>query len=336
MQKYIYGIVSILMVPLFVLNSFGGIISGIILAIGGDWTPLLLGVVFIFIGAFIVSLLLLPSLLLGSAALYFYNKKSVIGFTLLTFISQSYIYAVIFGVSYSVFGTLLQFDNEASKFALIVWAFTAAIAPWSYLANKEKDNQGTQTTLMVAQIGLLIVVIALLTGQSLDSTFAFVRDLTIVPVLFTTWFAVNLIRNGGDVLLADDMNYSVGDYSKDEVIFFVLALIEVARMNNAFDPSELKTIRRSFRELTGEGISKKFIDRVHSLIDVGEISIDSNFPGSSFAFSDEFKRIVMKGCCTIALADGSFDKEEQHFIIELGDKLGLSKQSIKNIIKSYK
>lgn len=332
LEKIAYGAIVALMIPLFVLNTVGGIVAGAMLLFGGDWGPLILGIIFLFIGTFIISLLLLPLALFSWIAIFFYNRKNTVGFAFSVFVSQSYLYAIIFGVSYSVFATLLQFDGEANRFALIIWSFAIASAPWTFMASKEKDNQSTQTTLLVTQVGLLVAVIFLLTGTSLDSIFDLIKSLVIIPILISTWFAIRLLKNRGDTLLTGDSDVMIGKYTQKEVIFFVLSLLETANADGHLDPTETKKARAIFKELTSEGVSKSLIEKVYLAMNNGSIDFDEELNDIVDELDRDFKIIIVRGAYLISKADGKFDSKERDTIERLGKKLYLSESIVSKII----
>lgn len=49
--------------PIMLLNFLGGIVGGIGLIVQGDWTKFFLGIAYAFTGGFIVSIMMLPSMI---------------------------------------------------------------------------------------------------------------------------------------------------------------------------------------------------------------------------------------------------------------------------------
>ena len=331
-EKIAYGIVITLMIPLFLLNTLGGIVGGIMLLFGGDWQPVVLGIVIMLLSIPVISLLMLPMLLFISIISYFYRRKNVVGLALTVFVSQSYLYGLIFGIGYSIFGAMQQFAPDANNFALIIWAFAVASGPWTYMASKEGDNNSTQSTLLVTQVGLLVVVIALLCGVSLDDVFDVVRALVVIPILFSTWFAIQLVRNRGDALLMGE-DETIGAYTRHEVTLFILALLEIARTDGKLDAAEIKRVRKIFKDITGEGVSSSFVEQIYDGLERDAFSFDRELSDSEDTISDEIKTYIVKGAVLVAATDGKLDEDEVAEVKRIGKKLHISEAELMRIIK---
>jgi hypothetical protein len=75
-MKTLMGLVKALSVPLMLLNLFGGMASGIWLAVLRDWSTLGLGIGSFFVSTFILGIVLRPSwLLVGAYAAHFAERE---------------------------------------------------------------------------------------------------------------------------------------------------------------------------------------------------------------------------------------------------------------------
>ena len=72
------ALISLLMVPLMILNIFGGIASGIWLAFLGEWGGIGVGLIATIGGAFFCSLLLLPGMLVSVPAIFMMDKGGIL------------------------------------------------------------------------------------------------------------------------------------------------------------------------------------------------------------------------------------------------------------------
>lgn len=333
MENVVKGMIYLIAVPLLILNVFGGIVSGIILLIGGDWVPVLFGVLFLLFGTLLISLLLLPSLLFGGLGIYFANRKNRVGTGISVFASQWWIYAVMFGVCYSVFGTMLQFDDQASRLVLLIWAFSVAVAPWTYMAGKEQNNDSTQLTLFLSQTGLLVILIMIaFFNVSVEDSFRIISTLTIFPVLFTTAYTIKMIHNSGEFLLTDSYGAGNSKYSQKELIAFFVALLHVAKSDNHLHVEEIKEVRSSFKNLTGERIGKGFVERIYLALDSGFISLEDSITEISESTNHEFKKLIIQGCRSVAHADKKLHDEEIAAIKHIGHLLDLNNTEILKIL----
>lgn len=335
MQQFTKALVMILMIPLLLLNLFGGFISAIGLLIGGDWLPVLLGIIFILVGTLLISILMIPTFIFSGLGIYFANRKNRLGVGFAVFLSQWWIYAVIFGVSYSVFGTMLQFDDTASKLLLLTWAFSVAIAPWTYMASKEQDNSSTQLTLFIAQTGLLVILVMVgVAGNSLDASYRLVTALSIFPVIFSTFVAIKMIHNSGESLLTDPF-YSSGKskYSQSELFAFVAAMLHVANSDGHLHPEETKQLRQCFKDITGERISKGFVERAYFLLDSKQVSVEEAVDEIADTMTSELKEIILLASKSIMEADRKIHDSEIKALKEIGKMMDLSNEEILKIIK---
>jgi uncharacterized tellurite resistance protein B-like protein len=334
-EKVVTLIVGILLIPILLLNIFGGLVTGIILAIGGDWAPLLLGLLFMFVGVFIISILMLPSLIVMGLAIFFANRKSRLGVGFCVLASQALIYAIMFGVSYVVFGTILESSSEANEIVLLIWSFVVATTPWNYMASKEQDNEGTQLTLFASQIGLFAVLV--LTGffnYGLDESFGLVAAFTAIPIILTTLYAIHKIHNSGESLLIDGSQPKNSQFSQQELIAFFVCLLHIAKSDGSLHIEEIKQVRRSFQEVTGERIGKGFVERIYFALDTGAIKVESIIDEAQGSISDDMKHNIIMGAYRIAQADNEVKKEEIVAIKEVGKELGLAGKEIAGILKA--
>jgi len=140
----------------------GGIVSGIWLAILGQWGVIGVGLLVAFAGAFALSLLLMPGLIFAAPAAmlvehgkripaYLIGSLSVI-YTLL--VMTAWCLAILF-----YFGHRIG-DHTALPF--LIWAYGAATGPIAYLASKERDNEYSVLTAFASQIAFVVVLLAIL------------------------------------------------------------------------------------------------------------------------------------------------------------------------------
>lgn len=175
-MNMLFGLVSIALIPLTALNLLGGIVSGIWLAVLGDWGSIGYGVLAMFFSSFLVSAAILPSIIFVGPAAHFSNKGLLSLFYMFAFLGSLYIVAVITAWCGAV---LWFFANRAtgdSYIPVLIWSYGVALAPWQWLAQKETqggDGGSSAITTMFAQIGYLAMVLMATFG-----TFTFFEVLT--------------------------------------------------------------------------------------------------------------------------------------------------------------
>lgn len=101
----VLGVVTLLAVPIMLLNVFGWIVAGLWLAILGEWWALGYGLVLFVVSAFALSFLLMPGLAVAAPAAYLLSRRSVLsllGYPL-ALLSSLYTHALMTAYSVWVF-----------------------------------------------------------------------------------------------------------------------------------------------------------------------------------------------------------------------------------------
>lgn len=197
MMGLLSGIVTLFSSLLILFNFFGGIFAVVWLGILREWGLIIQGSLFILFASWAVSFLLLPSLALVLPINYFVERKSAIGVAIFGFLNLSYTFAIIAGVSYYVFEFFLSSSPDIALLPVLVWAYTVATAPWTYMASKEgPDSTGSTTTVFFTELGLISVVILIeFFGQPLLRSFYIFGAIMLLPLLLNTSIAVSEFRS---------------------------------------------------------------------------------------------------------------------------------------------
>jgi hypothetical protein len=155
------GLMTLLTVPLFFLNMFGGMVSGIWLMILGRWGEFGLGIFILFAGSFLLGLVIMPSFLLqaGGGALL-QKGKSITGF-LLMLLGGLWIYFVVYIWCGATFVTMIDGAN-GHPWPLALWGYANAVGPWAYMASKDREATGSTIVVFVAQLGCVSMMIGYL------------------------------------------------------------------------------------------------------------------------------------------------------------------------------
>lgn len=143
---------------------FGGIVSGIWLAILGEWGTIGRGLLFFIISTFAISIILMPSMLLSAPAAYCAEKGKTFG--MLCFGTLSNLYIVLVITAWCC-GILFLFVRDAESSRLIpklIWSYGVATGPWAYMASKEQGGAGLSSTLstLLAEVAYVVIVILII------------------------------------------------------------------------------------------------------------------------------------------------------------------------------
>lgn len=157
-------LVAILAVPLSLLNMLGGIISGIWLAILGKWGVIGYGILSMFVSAFALGFALLPGTLLAAPAVLMYEKGIKIGLYFFSLLGSLYTAAIITIWCIAILYFFAHESDSNSFIPTLIWSYGVAIAPLTYMTQKESQGGGGEASIMMtfhAQLGLAIVIIAI-------------------------------------------------------------------------------------------------------------------------------------------------------------------------------
>lgn len=180
-----WKILSILIIPVMLLNVGGGIVGGIWLAFRGEWRLIITGIVLAAISPWILSILMLPSLGIGMVAMMFKERKWVL--YVLGFFSQVYTNVLIMGTCLLAFFICARHKSGEVDFSAIpylLWSWGMALGPWQYFASKEPDNEFSGITLLCATLLYFVFLISLFTPpvlQVLVLVFIILVQLIILP-----------------------------------------------------------------------------------------------------------------------------------------------------------
>ncbi len=166
-MKSVFTLISVLLVPIFVLNILGDIVAGIWLAILRDWEILWIGILAIFASHFPLSLLLMVAMLFVLPAQYFIKKNNKIGILICSFLSLSYTLALITIWSLTVLRVFINSATSQNIIPRLIWSYGTAMSPWMFFAQKDQQGGGNEYSMIsllfaeVAYISVMIMVLFL-------------------------------------------------------------------------------------------------------------------------------------------------------------------------------
>ncbi len=165
MWSFLAGIATILMIPMFLINTLSGLVGGVMLAFDGEWRIIGLGLAGAVAGPIIISIALLPGMVLGAPAFSIYERSGAIGKLLagpILLVSMAWTIVVMAIWGWGAFTLLGGWHHwRGPDLAHALWAYSAATAPWVFLA--QKDAQGgnfeSGTSLLIFEIACLFVAL---------------------------------------------------------------------------------------------------------------------------------------------------------------------------------
>ena len=154
--------------PILLMNTVGGIASGLWLIFLGRWADVGLGILVLMAGGFLLGFAILPGIIFAVPAMYFQRKAIRSGMLFFAFLSVAYTMLVIAIWCSAIFFTFAtRADSAASLIALLLWSYGVAIGPLAFLAQKDADNEYSMLSTFFAQAAyLLVIALAIVVGVS--------------------------------------------------------------------------------------------------------------------------------------------------------------------------
>lgn len=184
-------LLMLLMIPLLVLNFFGGLVSGIWLLVIGDWRPVVEGFIGSLISIWLIAILLMPGLAVQVGAAALAEKGKTIFAVLLVLVSSVYSTALFTVYCLFVFWYFLGPATAETFIPLLIWSYGVALSPWMYMARKEEQmgSPGGEGFLIVFGQAAYILIALLV---------VFTRVTFIeISIIFAAIMGVSLLANVG-------------------------------------------------------------------------------------------------------------------------------------------
>jgi hypothetical protein len=178
---------SIIFIPILVLNIFGEIIGGVWLMFLGEWKLVICWFIFSIFAPYAYSIVLLIQIPLAGLSILTL-KKNMKNLTLIIgFISSLITYLII--TAYVLFiinkAVFISESKGINIIALLLFGYGIATGPFSYMASKEgPEATGSFIAVFVSQIGYIVFAI----------TYLFNYPIISIPIVLLFIFAVELYQ----------------------------------------------------------------------------------------------------------------------------------------------
>jgi len=133
-----------LMVPVMVINYFGGVVGGIWLLFLGQWKLVVFGLVGVALLHFAVSLLLMVSMPLGMLGIYLHKRGNILYWPV-AYLAICYTYLLMTGtclVALSICGYYHGPTIDLKLVPYLLWAWGMGLGYWQYeAANGDNINE---------------------------------------------------------------------------------------------------------------------------------------------------------------------------------------------------
>ena len=156
-------------VPLMLLNMLAGVIGGLGLLIQGQWSLLFGGIAYSVAGPFLLSIAMFPGMIFAPLAVMANDRGSPALTVFAAIPSLIWTYIVVSVSCVVVFSAVVS--NSDGDFFHLLWAYSTATAPWSFMAQKDKQggNDASTTLMLFVQLGTIALMVrALLSPMETD------------------------------------------------------------------------------------------------------------------------------------------------------------------------
>lgn len=161
------------MFPIVFMNLLGGIVSGIWLAILGEWAVIGAGLLAAIGGTLPISFALMPVMLLALPMAKLVERGRL-GLGMIFAIPVSvYTIFIMSAWCYLVFLAAFRVADERHAIPVLLWSYGAATGPWTYMASKEAqggDGGSSAVSVFFITFGYLIMIASrLILGASFQA-----------------------------------------------------------------------------------------------------------------------------------------------------------------------
>ena len=168
-------------VPLSLVNIFGGVVSGIWLAILGEWGVIGTGILTLLFVPLLLGFALMPGLIFSIPAMALFGRGNKVGGYILVFLDLIYTYGILISWSLSVLIYYTEQASNASLIPILFWSYGVATGPIIFLAFK--DLQGGNAHAMIPTVLMQVAYLATILGIIFFEEMSF---LNIICLFFLT------------------------------------------------------------------------------------------------------------------------------------------------------
>jgi hypothetical protein len=159
-------LLAVIVVPLAILNVLGGIVSGIWLAVLGEWGIIGIGVLLAVGDAVFLGIALIPGLLLAAPAAHFVNEGRTVPAVFFVGLSSAYTLGLITAWCCGILFLCVRDATTSDIVPRLIWSYGVAIGPWAYMASKEQgpgaEGFSSTVSLFFAQLAYVAIIFLVL------------------------------------------------------------------------------------------------------------------------------------------------------------------------------
>ena len=165
-MQIVLGFITALRFPLLLLSILGGVVSGVWLAILGEWAIIGAGLVLYVVSSFLLGLALMPSMLLVLPLAYFAGRNKVFAPVFFGALDTVYILTLVTVWCCGILFFFIEDATAASFVPRLIWSYGAATGPWADMNSRSRSAEGnsfaSSMALFLAQLAYLLIMVLLI------------------------------------------------------------------------------------------------------------------------------------------------------------------------------
>jgi len=162
----ITGLMTVLSIPLTILNMLGAVVSGFWLAFLGEWRAIGIGILLFAVSTLLLGFALMPAMLFEGPALSCRQEGKTFKCFCFFGLSSIYILGVITIWCCAILFLFVKDATTSSLIPRLVWSYGVAITPWAYMASQDQgpDLQGFASIMATffAELAYIVIILLLL------------------------------------------------------------------------------------------------------------------------------------------------------------------------------
>ncbi|HVU06624.1 MAG TPA: hypothetical protein VHE10_02455 [Candidatus Paceibacterota bacterium] len=183
-SKVINGMLAISIVPFIMLNVLGSIVSTIWLLFLGEWRLVVMGVIFILISSFVISILLLPTMGFMYLILKSLEKNRRVLVAIVGWLNLTYTHVIGLVWTIGIFILMFNIAGDGNVFPYLLFGYGLATGPYAYMASKEdREATGSHMTVWLLQFAYALLFLF----YYVSSTLIALPIILIVTLLVEIW-----------------------------------------------------------------------------------------------------------------------------------------------------
>ncbi len=180
---------------IILINFSAGIVSGVWLAISGNWANIFYGLLLSIVMPFAYTVVALPTMAIMPLMLKVIEKKIKSATFVLGFINILYSNGIMIVWTYFVFTEFSKNASGLMAVPLILWGYSTVVAPLAYMArNEPPDSTGTSLGIFLAQVAYILATVFWMIGLSAS----FILWGMILLALAFTLFSISIVMKTFD------------------------------------------------------------------------------------------------------------------------------------------